>query len=167
MNWNLFWSAFGAIGTTIGSLITGIAVIIAVKQYRQPLKKAINMGFTSAVSMDEISGKPLYFYCITLKNRGLRTLQINSFHVKGDRKSLWINNIQFDSNAKVRLPFRLDPETSVDFLIEGDVFRNALREAVANNELKKNQRLILFATDSLGDRYYCKPFLWVRQLIKG
>ena len=70
MNWNLFWSAFGAIGTTIGSLITGIAVIIAVKQYRQPLKKAINMGFTSAVSMDEISGKPLYFYCITLKNRG-------------------------------------------------------------------------------------------------
>ena len=32
MDWNLFWSAFGAIGTTVGSLITGVAVVVAVKQ---------------------------------------------------------------------------------------------------------------------------------------
>ena len=33
MDWNLFWSAFGAIGTTFGSLITAVAVIVAVYQY--------------------------------------------------------------------------------------------------------------------------------------
>ena len=39
MNWNLFWSAFGAIGSTLGSFVTAIALIIAIKQYKQPLKK--------------------------------------------------------------------------------------------------------------------------------
>lgn len=34
MDWNLFWSAFDAIGTTFGSLITAVAVIVAVYQYR-------------------------------------------------------------------------------------------------------------------------------------
>ena len=30
MDWSLFWDAFGAIGTTAGSLITAIAVVVAV-----------------------------------------------------------------------------------------------------------------------------------------
>lgn len=42
MDWNIFWAAFGAIGTTIGSLITASAVVVAVKQYKQPLKKIKN-----------------------------------------------------------------------------------------------------------------------------
>lgn len=33
MDWDLFGSAFGAIGTTVGSLITAIAVVVAVYQY--------------------------------------------------------------------------------------------------------------------------------------
>ena len=32
----IFWDAFGAIGTTLGSLITAIAVVVAVYQYKQP-----------------------------------------------------------------------------------------------------------------------------------
>lgn len=43
MDWQLFWAAFGAIGTTIGSLITAIAVVIAVRQYRQPLTKNLKL----------------------------------------------------------------------------------------------------------------------------
>ena len=74
MDWNIFWSAFGAIGTTIGSLITAGAVVIAVKQYKQPLKKVIKVEFTSAVSLDEISGRSLYFYCISIKNKGIRAV---------------------------------------------------------------------------------------------
>lgn len=166
MDWNIFWSAFGAIGTTIGSLITAAAVVIAVKQYKQPLKKVIKVEFTSAVSIDEISRRSLCFYCISIKNKGIRTLQINSINIKGNKKKLWINNAQFNSNAKVNLPTKVEPEESKDFLFEIENFKNALRKAVTDKVLSKNQRLIIFATDSLGDNYYCKTQISIRQIVK-
>lgn len=49
MDWILFWTAFGAIGTTLGSLITAIAVAIAVRQYKQPLVKRLKIEFSSAI----------------------------------------------------------------------------------------------------------------------
>jgi len=89
MDWNIFWSAFGAIGTTVGSLITAIAVIIAVMQYKQPLKKIVKVKMTSAISLDELSGKSLCFYCISIKNKGIRTVQINSIYIlKGIEKNM-------------------------------------------------------------------------------
>lgn len=58
MDWNLFWSAFGAIGTTVGSLITGVAVVVAVKQYKQPLEKKIvvSYGTTLPIMTDNSMG---------------------------------------------------------------------------------------------------------------
>ena len=166
MDWNIFWSAFGAIGTTIGSLITASAVVIAVKQYKQPLKKVIKVEFTSAVSIDEISGRSLCFYCVSIKNKGIRTVQINSINVKCNKKKLWINNAQFNSNAKVNLPIRIEPEENIDFLFEIENFKNALRKAVSDKVLRKNQRLIIFAKDSLGDNYYCKTKALICQIVK-
>ncbi len=166
MDWNVFWSAFGAIGTTIGSLITAGAVIVAVKQYKQPLKKVIKVEFTSAVSLDEISGRLLCFYCVSIKNKGIRALQIDSISIKGNKKKLWINNAQFNSNAKVNLPIKIEPEENKDFLFEIENFKNALRKAVSDKVLRKNQRLIIFATDSLGDNYYCKTKAFIRQIVK-
>jgi len=166
MDWNIFWSAFGAIGTTAGSLMTAVAVIIAVKQYKQPLRKSIKVEFTSAISADELSGMPLCFYCITIKNKGVRALQINSINIKGNKKNLWLNNAQFNSNAKVNFPTKIEPEESKDFLFEIENFKNALKKAVVEKVLRKNQRLIIFATDSLGDNYYCKPRILIRQIVK-
>lgn len=166
MDWNIFWSAFGAIGTTIGSLITAGAVVIAVKQYKQPLKKVIKVEFTSAVSLNEISGRSLCFYCVSIKNKGIRTVQINSINIKGNKKKLWINNAQFNSNAKVNLPIKIEPEENIDFLFEIENLKNALRTAVSDRVLRKNQRLIIFATDSLGDNYYCKTKTLIRQIVK-
>lgn len=166
MDWNIFWSAFGAIGTTIGSLITAGAVVIAVKQYKQPLKKVIKVEFTSAVSLDEIFGRSLCFYCVSIKNKGIRAVQVNSINVKGNKKKLWINNAQFNSNAKVNLPIRIEPEENVNFLFEIENFKNALRKAVSDKVLRKNQRLIIFVEDSLGDNYYCKTKALIRQIVK-
>lgn len=166
MDWNIFWSAFGAIGTTVGSLITAGAVVVAVKQYKQPLKKVIKVEFTSAASLDEISGRSLCFYCVSIKNKGIRTVQINSINVKGNKKKLWINNAQFNSNAKVNLPIKIEPEENVNFLFEIENFKNALKKAVSDKVLRKNQRLIIFAEDSLGDNYYCKTKALIRQIVK-
>lgn len=72
MDWNLFWSAFGAIGTTVGSLITGVAVVVAVKQYKQPLEKKIvvSYGTTLPIMTDNSMGS--YHMFIDAKNLGVR-----------------------------------------------------------------------------------------------
>lgn len=165
MDWNLFWSAFGAIGSTLGSLITAGAVIIAVKQYRQPLKKIVKVKFTSAVSWDEF-GNPLDFYCISINNMGVRVVQINSLCVQGIKKNLWINNAQFNSNAKIILPVKIEPEENKDFLFEVDNFRHAIKQAVDDSILRRKQRLVIFVTDSLGDNYFCKTNISIGRLIK-
>lgn len=166
MDWTVFWTAFGAIGTTVGSLTTAIAVVVAVKQYKQPLEKLIKVEFTSAISCDE-NGRPLEFYCITVKNRGIRPVQINSLYIRGTKKNLWINNAQFISNAKVDLPVKIEPEESKDFLFEVDNFSRAIRKAVNDNILKRNKRLTVLVTDSIGDKHCCKTPVRIKNLVKS
>ena len=165
MDWNLFWTAFGAIGTTLGSLITALAVVIAVKQYKQPLNKIVKVEMCSAVSCDEL-GNPLEFYCIIIKNKGIRTVQINSINIQGKKKVLWLNNAQFDSNAKINLPIKIEPEESKDFLFEVNNFKKQIKKAVVSKAIGKNQRLVVFVTDSVSDKYYCKTNMRISSLIK-
>ena len=166
MDWNIFWSAFGAIGTTLGSMVTAIAVIIAVKQYKQPLKKIIQVKMSCAFSSDMYSGKPLDFYCISIKNRGIRPVEINSICIRGNKKNLWINNMEFISNARIGLPIKIDAEQNKDYLFEVNNFKNGIREAVEKKILSKRNKLIIFVTDSLGDEYVCKTNIRVGGLIK-
>ena len=53
MDWQLFWTAFGAVGTTLGSLITAIAVVVAVIQYKQPLKKQVKLTVGTSIQCME------------------------------------------------------------------------------------------------------------------
>ena len=64
MDWQLFWTAFGAIGTTLGSLITAIAVVVAVIQYKQPLKKQVKLtvGTSIPVYGKELGEGPWWSY---------------------------------------------------------------------------------------------------------
>lgn len=163
MDWSIFWSAFGAIGTTLGSLLTAGAIIIAVKQYRQPLKKAIKIEFSSAFLF--LPDEPFPLVCITVKNKGIRALQIDSINIKGNKKKIWINNAQYNSSAKVGFPAKIEPEECIKFLFEEENFRNVLRKAVKDKVLRKKQRLVIFVTDSLGENYYCKTKIPIQKMI--
>ncbi|PJJ27777.1 hypothetical protein [Lacrimispora celerecrescens] len=166
MDWNIFWAAFGAIGTTLGSLITASAVVIAVKQYKQPLMKIVKVVVTSAAIVDN-SGNYLMFYCISIKNRGIRTVQINSINIKGNKKVLWLNSTQFESDTKINLPVKIEPEEIIDFLIEVEKFRLEIKKAVTNKVIRKRGKLVVFVTDSLGDKYYCKTNIKIASLINS
>lgn len=165
MDWNLFWNAFGAIGTTIGSVVTAVAVVIAVKQYRQPLKKIVKVEFTSAIAGDK-NGNSVLLYNITVKNKGIRSVQINSLFIAGKKKNLWIDNAQHDSVLKKELPIKIEPEESVDFWFEMSNFRNGIKTAVDENALNGNKKMVIFVTDSLGERYFCKTNIRINSLIK-
>lgn len=46
MDWNLFWSAFGAIGGTLGAVATTAAVVVALWQTKYSQKKIIKLAFS-------------------------------------------------------------------------------------------------------------------------
>ena len=166
MDWNIFWAAFGAIGTTLGSLITASAVVIAVKQYKQPLKKIVKVEVTSAITVDYLENS-LMFFCIKIMNRGVRTVEVNSINIQGNKKVLWINKTQYESNTKINLPAKIEPEEIIDFFIEVEKFRRMIKKAVTNKVIRKRGKLVVFVTDSLGDKYYCKTNIKIASLINS
>ena len=165
MDWNVFWSAFGAIGTTIGSLITAIAVVVAVKQYRQPITKLIKVEFNSSIAID-INNKTHALYTLSVKNKGVRNVIISSLYVKGDNKNLFINNMQMKMAEFKILPLEVEPEHCVEFYFDVSEFKTEIAKMIKLKHIKKNQKFIVFVTDALGDSYFCKTNIKVGQLIK-
>lgn len=90
MDWNLFWSAFVAIGTTIGSLTTAIAVVVAVIQYKQPLSKRIKVNFNAAFPVygNELGENYLH---ISVANIGIRTIYISNIYLCVNKKKIVVN----------------------------------------------------------------------------
>ena len=77
MDWNIFWSAFGAIGTTAGSLITAFAVVVAVIQYRQPITKRLKIRFNSGIiSLAEDKDSSIFVSTISIINTGIREIDV-------------------------------------------------------------------------------------------
>lgn len=165
MDWNIFWNAFGAIGTTIGSIVTAVAVVVAVKQYKQPLKKIVKVEFSPAIT--SYLGSNLEFYCISIQNRGIRQVQIESLCIKGNKKILCLNNIQSYLSNNKNFPIQINPEENKNFLFEIDRFGKELKQAVEEGAVKKNKRLVIFAMDSLGENYYCKTHMKIKDIIKN
>ena len=51
MDWNLFWTAFGAIGGTLGALATFVAVIVALWQTKFSYKKKLQLSFSDDITI--------------------------------------------------------------------------------------------------------------------
>ena len=121
MDWNLFWSAFGAIGTTVGSLITAIAVVIAVKQYKQPLEKKIivSYGMTVPIMSDNSMGR--YHTYIDAKNTGIRDITITGFYFRTKKKNYYLNNMQSPVIQPISLPYVLHQEECATFHMDTEM----------------------------------------------
>ena len=63
MDWNLFWTAFGAIGGTLGAVATTAAVIVALWQTKYANKKRLKVEFSDNIivvpSQGDLSAYPL------------------------------------------------------------------------------------------------------------
>lgn len=155
MDWNLFWSAFGAIGSTLGSFITAIALIVAIKQYKQPLKKRIDVDVYKVCNC--INEKELVeLYCISVKNRGVRPITIQSICVEFDKMSVIVDNWQYERTENVRLPYQLEPEKFKDFYYEVAEFRSILYQITDGKIPDKSSKFKILVQDSLGEKHTCK-----------
>lgn len=154
-NWNLFWNAFGAIGTTIGSFITACAVIVAVKQYKQPFVKEIKIDFTLA--MVNFEETPKAYYRIKFINSGIRKCKITSMYIKGKKTNLFIlPPTQIPRYNNPQFPHSLAQEESCEIFFEYNDFRKMVKKQLEDGWKPEYRRLRIYVTDSAGDTYYGK-----------
>ena len=69
MDWNLFWTAFGAIGGTLGAVATTAAVVVALWQTKYSQKKIIKLGFSDNFQLyNPNTGESVKFIGISVTN---------------------------------------------------------------------------------------------------
>ena len=132
MDWSIFWEAFGAIGTTIGSLVTAIAVIVAVVQYKQPFLKKIRVKFNLAISNLDNAVKA--YYQVTIINRGIRPCSITSIWIKGKSNNMFLNRAQVEVYGHVEFPFLLQQEETISVFFEQGHLQSQLKELYHSKE---------------------------------
>lgn len=152
MDWNLFWSAFGAIGTTVGSLTTAIAVLVAVKQYKQPLEKKIKVthGMSFPIYNSDPGAAQVH---IEVKNLGIREVSISSFFLSNGKMNFYLNRIQSDIQ-KLNLPCVLKPEESISFFIDYEKFKLEIKRLASEKYIKNKEKLKVCVQDSLGQMHF-------------
>ena len=155
MDWNLFWSAFGAIGTTVGSLITGVAVVVAVKQYKQPLEKKIvvSYGTTLPIMTDNSMGS--YHLFIDAKNLGVRDTTITGFYFYTKKRKYFLNNMQSPFIQPIALPCVLHQEDCITFQMDMEKVEQELISLQQRRVLKQRQKLYACVQDAVGQIYIC------------
>lgn len=164
MDWNIFWNAFGAIGTTIGSLITATAVIVALLQYRQPLSKKIELEFTGAIA--DFGKGAKHYYTVTIKNRGIRTCIISSLWIKGKENNLYMNLGQVNGIGRVEFPFTLEQEETQPIFFEREAMIGQLKAHYNKDWIPVSKKQIIYAVDSTGDKYKTKTNIVVKKFLK-
>lgn len=157
MDLNIFWSAFGAIGTTIGSFITAIAVVVAVVQYKQPLIKKVKITYSTAFPVFDF-GSGESFYCITISNTGIRSVIITNIYLNVGKKNLVINKLMTDldpSNPGSNFPNELLPESSFSVYISYAELSKSFIELLNRHEISPHQKIKILATDTTSGKHYC------------
>lgn len=163
MNWSLFWSAFGAIGTTIGSLITAIAVVIAVRQYKEPLIKRLKIKFRFAYPMG--LGIDTELFCIGVANAGIRPIVISNIYLSVEKKSLVLNSAQFTLPYAIdglTFPIEVPPEQEVEMYIERARLVGFFTDALSEHRFASNSVVKILVSDKVGDEHYHSTGFTVR-----
>lgn len=156
MDWDLFWSAFGAIGTTVGSMITAIAVVVAVYQYKQPLKKRIRISFSSGIIVFPLDDSDDQIYTINVSNTGIRPVVLTNIYFRVGKNNLVLNNLEHSDLSKPKFPCTLNQEEAVSMHISSLRLRAILAKMIAENKISGRAKIKILVTDTTGGEYFHK-----------
>lgn len=164
-DWNLFWNAFGAIGTTIGSLVTAVAVIVAVKQYKQPLQKRIDVELWYRFLMEEHS---LVSYHVKIMNTGIRPIILSNVYLyfKVRKRIILLDRAIPIIEELPTFPRRVEPEENIDFYIDANEFNEIISKNIREKKIFKYDKIIFVAEDSHGKKYFSKKGIKVWKTAK-
>lgn len=157
MDWNLFWTAFGAIGGTISALATFAAVIVALWQTKFSYRKKIKLSFDDNTTIVMGNGNECY-HCvsITVINVGNRDVVIKNWGFKLDDNSqmlIVVDPLLCSIGVQVNLPHKLQIEESITLYYKRSLFYNALLDCRKKGTLKENEKIKFYVTDSTNQEH--------------
>lgn len=164
MDWMVFWTAFGAIGGSIGALATAAAVIVALWQTKYAYKKKLKLTFCDDVKIASNAGMLITeLISLTITNIGNKTILLDSwgFKLKGSKRMKIFTNLpsetipcQIRSQFTIKTPYELIPEHTVTFYYEKEKFCQVVTQSCENKELDEKQKIKFYVTDSTNTDYF-------------
>lgn len=159
MDWNLFWTAFGAIGGTFGALATAVAVIVALWQTKYSQKKKVKLKFHDRMStVGGIGGRN--FVGISITNIGNRDVIVQSWGIKLYGKEFVIITQAMNDSVlnllNVSLPHILKIEESITLYYPIEQYVIALTNFVREKDIQPSKRVRFFFRDSTGKEHIVK-----------
>jgi len=158
MDWNLFWTAFGAIGGTLGALATFVAVIVALWQTKFSYKKKLQLSFFDNITIVPENGNKFYHYVgVIITNIGNRDVVIQNWGFELDDGSQMLivpDTSPFGRVLQVKLPYRLQIEEGTTLYYEKTLFYNAISECIEKGNLKENEKIKFYVSDSTNKKHY-------------
>lgn len=158
MDWNLFWSAFGAIGGTLGAFATAAAVIVALWQTKFSQRKKLKVEFIEDTAVVlQSSSSITKFISVRVTNIGNRDVVIDSWgFVLNEETSMLIlpDASSLGKAIQVTLPHKLALEESISLYYRKELFAAAVTENCNNHNLNALKPIKFYVTDSTGKKYY-------------
>lgn len=86
-DYNLFWTAFAAIGQAVGAIATAAAVIVTLWQIKYANRKRLRLSFSDKnVLFSENGNFEFHFVNLTVTNIGNRNVIIKNWGIKVSKK---------------------------------------------------------------------------------
>lgn len=157
VNWNLFWNAFGAIGTTFSAIATTVAVIVALWQTKIAYRKKIKIEFKENSIFQAWNGSGLEHVVIfKISNVGNRNITLNSLSIHldgGYTIALFPDKFR---DKTIEFPYLLNIETSTEIIMRYSQFVQYLADIVEKDPMLADKKMLIMVTDSVGDEYCLK-----------
>lgn len=161
MDWNLFWTAFGAIGATTGALATTAAVIVALWQVKYNERKKLKLHFSaSMVVHDQVLQTKKFFVRLSATNVGNRDIIISGwgyvFFENDGYGLIGLTESPIEQQINPSMPHRLKIEEQVSLYWEHDFFAKSVKSDIEAGLLRRNKKISFFVLDSTGQMYKVK-----------
>lgn len=154
MDWNLFWTAFGAIGGTLAALATTAAVIVALWQVKYNKRKKLKLQFSDSMVLFETS-QP--FISLDITNTGNREVIIDKwgfiYSEKNGYALIGLKKSTIEKQINPHLPYKLALEESISLYWEFSFFVRSIKTEIGTGHLQSNKKITFFTSDSTGKKY--------------
>ena len=158
MNWELFWTAFGAIGGTLGAVATTAAVIVALWQTKYANKKRLKVAFSDNIIAVPLQGdlsQKREYVEITVTNIGNRRIKVCDWQVRFPDGRVALIRQDISQTGKMPVPawpILLEPEDQASQYWEKQLFYAFIKDEAPKYK-KKNCRLLWIVRDSTNKEY--------------
>ena len=163
-DWNLFWTAFGAIGGTLGAFATLLAVIVALWQTKYENRKRLKLSKPESIKVTDTSTGHVEkeFVAVKVCNIGNRAVSIKSWGFKATHKEnilLLPDSSPLAMAIQPSLPYRLETEENINLVYDKSLFDELVKRSCQDGTFKPRRKIKIWVADSTGACYYTKtPF---------